>query len=242
MNTIANTLASAIASQDLGRVKRMKRILCDNIGLALEHMQRHGRAFTPKFTIDADNRWVYTQLIHWINYCPEMKAVDPIELRDHKTVKVIPADLDKGIYLCGPTGTGKSLALEVLNEFVRIDNPTVRVAGKVKPLVWACYRAEDIWEDVSRHDSALEFYKKMPILCIQDLGSEPASEAIYMGSRREPLRQILEYRGDRNDLITIISSNYPIFDPVMQQRYSDRVLSRLKGMCNMLILSGKDRR
>ena len=85
-------------------------------------------------------------------------------------------------------------------------------------------------------------FKTMPILCIQDLGSEPVSDAVRMGTRREPLRQILEARGDRNDLITLITSNFGISAPEIERRYTDRVVSRLKGMCNFLIINGTDRR
>ena len=63
-----------------------------------------------------------------------------------------------------------------------------------------------------------------PIVCIQDLGSEPAYEAVYMGVRREPLRQLIEARGDHDDMLTMATSNINIFGQDFEHRYGDRVV------------------
>jgi DNA replication protein DnaC len=81
----------------------------------------------------------------------------------------------------------------------------------------------------------------MEILGIQDLGAEPA-ESLYMGNRAHVLRQILEYRGDFSDKLTLITSNLPINHQLFADRYHVRVSSRLNEMCNYFEIRGKDRR
>jgi len=79
------------------------------------------------------------------------------------------------------------------------------------------------------------------MLGIQDLGQEP-QESLYMGNRVDVVRQLIEYRGDRTDEITFITSNMKINGDVLMNRYGDRVASRLMEMCNYYEIKGKDRR
>lgn len=224
----------------LAGVMRFKAPSLD-IPKALRLMEMLGQRRAPKFRIDDHNRWTYTQLIKWLYGIEDMQALDPEAAAEGK-MKTIPGKLTAGIYIAGGTGTGKSWALELLNIFADIDNPRIRLGEEATPIHYGCVRAEDIWEACANDDAIISRYKTMPILCIQDLGSEPASDAVRMGTRREPLRQILEARGDRNNLITLITSNFGICSPEIEKRYTDRVVSRLRGMCNMLAINGTDRR
>lgn len=212
-----------------------------DINRALEMMILIGRNRTPGFRIDDDNRWAYTQLIKWLYGIETMQAADP-EAAAKGEMKIIPGRLTAGIYIAGSTGTGKSWAMEILRILADIDRPQIQLGGKERRIVYGCYRAEEIWEEATASDEGMAMFKTLPILCIQDLGSEPAGDAVRWGSRKEPLRQILEARGDRDDLITLITSNFGICSPEIEQRYTDRVVSRLKGMCNMLVINGIDRR
>lgn len=208
---------------------------------ALQLMEMIGKRRAEKFRIDDENRWAYTQLIKWLYADPTMQAFDPTAVQNNEP-KIIPGRLTAGIYIAGTTGTGKSWALEMLNTFAEIDKPRLFLGKEVKTIRYVCHRAEDIWEKATTDDEALKEFKNIPILCIQDLGSEPVSDAVRMGTRREPLRQILEARGDRNDLITLITSNFGIEAPEIEKRYTNRVVSRLREMCNLLVISGTDRR
>ncbi len=212
-----------------------------DIQKALTMIEMIGKARSPKFVIDDHNRWTYTQLIKWLYADETMQALNP-DAAQEKKVKQVPGRLTSGIYIAGATGTGKSWAMEILNIFADVDEPKVQLGRDERSMHFGCYRAEDIWEQATTSDEGMAQFKTMPILCIQDLGSEPVSDAVRMGTRREPLRQILEARGDRNDLITLITSNFGISAPEIEKRYTDRVVSRLKGMCNFLVINGTDRR
>ena len=81
----------------------------------------------------------------------------------------------------------------------------------------------------------------MLILGIHDMGAEP-HESLYMGNRMNVMRHLLEYRGDQSEQMTLITSNLPMNHNKLVDRYDERVMSRLNGMCNYLMLNGKDRR
>ena len=79
------------------------------------------------------------------------------------------------------------------------------------------------------------------MLGIQDFGQEP-QENLYMGNRIDVVRQLIEYRGDKCDEMTLITSNMKMQGDVLMNRYGDRVASRLVEMCNYFEIKGKDRR
>lgn len=201
---------------------------------ALAAVQMIGKEMNPRFVIDNDNRFVYENMIRWIQGDAEMKCIDP----ESKTV--IPGNLAKGIYVAGPTGTGKSFVLDLFSMYCMIDQIQVGFNGENLCLSWTAstYRSDEICEEYTR-TGTIERFKKLPLLSIQDVGSEP-SESIYMGNRMDVIRQILESRGNRNDQITLMSSNHSF--KAMAKRYGDRVVSRLHSMTNYFELKGNDRR
>ena len=237
---LRNILGDITARRTLAGVTR-RPDGCPDMTVALTMLEMIGRARDPRFRVDDENRWTYTQMLKWLYAEESMQALD-VDAAAGKRAVIIPGRLTAGIYLAGATGTGKSWAMELLNIFADIDEPRIQLGRELRDMHFECYRADDIWEQATGNDEAIARFKRMPILCIQDLGSEPDSAAVRMGTRREPLRQILESRGDRNDLVTLITSNFSPADPEIQRRYTDRVVSRLRGMCNLLILNGRDRR
>lgn len=241
MEKLEDIIAGISKDRSRQGVERVRTITLDSMDRALAAIEMLGRRRTPGFVIDDANRWVYTQLIKWLYGDPTMQALDA-EAATRGELQLVTGNLAAGLYLSGPTGTGKSLALELLDVMADIDQPAIRIDGKDLCLHYSCHRAEDIWEECAAGAVSLERYKSMPVLCIQDLGSEPESEAVHMGTRREPLRQILEARGDRCSQLTLISSNHGPCDPEIKRRYTERTVSRLRGMCNLLVLNGPDRR
>lgn len=193
-----------------------------------------GRLRTPNFKCDNDNAFTYSNLIRWALADPSCKAIDP------ESGEVIDADLSKGIYICGKTGTGKSLALDLLREFAsKCRGHGCVFNGNYENLSWQNYRADDIVDRFCEGES-LRWMKKATMLGIQDLGSEP-TEAIYMGNRHELLRLILESRADYSTM-TFVSSNFPMLSTELRQKYGDRVQSRCREMFNYYVLGGEDRR
>ncbi|EJW92102.1 DNA replication protein [gut metagenome] len=214
-------------------IKRFKYMPYD-INTALEVIELIGKSRTPKFRIDDENRFAYEQLVRWVHGDPAMQALDP-ETRQPK-----PGNLTAGIYIAGSTGSGKSWALEIIAAYTSIDHVQIEIDGETRNLWWQNKRADTICEEYSETGS-LQPYRTAQILGIQDFGSEPA-ESMYMGNRVNVLRQLLEYRGDRTDRLTLLTSNYSLANHTLTDIYGERVTSRLTEMCNYLEIFGTDRR
>lgn len=204
-----------------------------NIDYSMKVVEAIGKERNPKFVIDDENKFMYKNLIRWVHGDPAFQCISP------DTKKPIPGRLQAGIYIAGNTGTGKSWALEIMSAYCIIDNVQVNAGGQ-RCLRWPCIRTDTICDEYTS-EGTIEKYKKNSVLGIQDLGAE-AIESMYMGNRLRVLQQILEYRGDRTDQITLITSNLPIDHEMLIKRYEDRVASRLNEMCNYFELRGKDRR
>ena len=63
-----------------------------------------------------------------------------------------------------------------------------------------------------------------------------------MGNKLNVLQNIIEYRGDQPNKVTVVTSNIPLGHSDIASRYGERAQSRMVEMMNYLILTGKDRR
>lgn len=216
--------------QTISRIPRLPY----KMDLALQVVEAIGKRRNPKFVIDENNIFVFENLIRWVHADPAFECIDPT------TKQVIPGRLESGIYIAGNTGTGKSWALDIMSAYSLIDNVGVNYGGTKRPLNWPSFRTDTICDEYS-NTGIIEKYKKMPIIGIQDLGAEQP-ESMYMGNRLKVMQQILEYRGDQTNVLTLITSNLPINHEIFIKRYEDRVSSRLNEMCNYYELKGNDRR
>lgn len=233
MGKIDGVLERVLGQAAAAPVRRVK-YMPYRMDTSLAMVTAIGRARDPRFRLDDDNRFAYENLVRWVHGDPSMMCVDP------DTGSAVQGDPCKGIYIAGPTGTGKSWALEVMSDYCLVDNPVVELDRKRALLRWRGVRADMIC-DTYTEEGSLRRYKDRPVLCVQDIGSEP-EEAMYMGNRVRPLREVLESRGDRAGLITLLTSNLPFTGQKFRDRYGERVVSRLRGMCNYLVMRGPDRR
>lgn len=205
------------------------------------YLKEIGSAMIKDFVIDDKNRFAYWNILKWLYADPSAMCIDPVTRQEQ------PADMSKGIYIGGPTGTGKSVCLKIFQMFAHIDEVRIEFMGGRGEMESYFifggdqYRSDEICDDYMKTGS-LEQYKNAKILTINDMGSEP-SETIYMGNRVNCLRSIIEYRGDQyHDNMTFITSNNRINDDDNLNKYGDRVVSRLIEMCNYYELTGNDRR
>lgn len=200
----------------------------------LQIVEAIGKQRNSKFRIDNDNRFCYENFIRWAHCDKSMQCLDT------DTKKPIPGNLKRGIYIAGSTGTGKSWAMEIMQTYCRVYGFKINYDGEDTTLCWQSIRSDAICEKFTE-SGTISQYKKNRILCVQDFGSEP-TESLYMGNRLNVMRNILESRGDRTDLITLITSNLPINHEILVERYDARVASRLVEMCNYFEMKGIDRR
>ena len=197
---------------------------------AMKIIEAIGKSRNPAFVIDDENRFAFE------NCDTSMKCLDPV------SGQVIPGRLNRGIYIAGNTGTGKTWCMEIMQAYIQAIGFRIlwQDDTEPRPLWWRTIRADglcDVWTETGN----VSAYKTAPMLCIQDLGNEP-QEALYMGNRLDVARYIIEYRGDAHAELTFITSNLRMGGDILKERYGDRVASRLTEMCNYFEIKGKDRR
>ena len=230
-STTINIMALKELVAGRGRIIRQKQFV--PFETAMEAFETLGGLIVPGFVIDDHNRFAYQNLVRWL-------IDDTDALCNTPEGGTAPADLGKGIYLQGGTGTGKSVALDICKILCTFFGLKVRTEANGTPisLAWRSRRADDISEAYAR-EGDISPWKNEPLLCIQELGSEPG-ETIYMGNRRRVIGSIIEARGDMYNCITLVSSNIRINK--VAELYGPRVYSRLIQMCNIITLNGPDRR
>lgn len=203
---------------------------------AMQRLIQVGRTYTEDFVIDKNNEFVYTNLLKWIHGDRTMKALNP------ENKKVVDGKLKSGLYIAGPAGTGKTMCLNVIRDYSYVIGAKILIAPHEEKgdLIWKNFAASDIANTYLQSGDTQEFDSKR-ILCIQDFGCEPSSVS-YMGNNINVLKAIIERRGDCWNKLTLFTSNLSISGKMMQERYGERVVSRLKQMCNYFELKGPDRR
>ena len=183
-----------------------------------------------KFAIDADNKFVYENLFKWAIGDESFLAVNPI------SGEIEQGSLHKGIYICGPTGTGKTMCLNIIRNFLDAIGAMITIKGRGRfMLAWNTFYATQVSQMMQDYGT-VEWSNDYPSLCIQDIGSEIQTVS-HFGSKSNAIEQILQMRGESN-LVTVLSSNYKI----KGTPYGSRIESRLCQMCNYYELKGEDRR
>ena len=203
---------------------------------ALKIVEAIGKSRDPKFVIDDENRFTYENFIKWCHCDTSMMCLNPL------TRQEVPGRLKRGIFIAGNTGSGKSWCLEIMLAYCAAWGFKVSFVDDNNPrlLWWHTVRADAICDHFAENGN-LQKYKNQNILGIQDMGSEQ-QEVLYMGNRLDVIRNLIEYRGDKMDELTLITSNLKINGEKLVSRYGDRVSSRLIEMCNYFEIKGKDRR
>lgn len=140
-----------------------------------------------------------------------------------------------GLFLLGPAGSGKSHLLQALFNYVASDEQCSRGAGY--SLAWfpVSIGLDRIRSEMSDgSDRTKRDATESTFLFVDDLGAENPTEWA-----REQLYQIFDHRLTMN-LPTFISTNLTASE--VKARYHERFMSRIKEMCVIVQLKGRDRR
>lgn len=137
---------------------------------------------------------------------------------------------DRWLYLHGPVGTGKShLAAAAANALAESyqQDAYYRSVPDMIDAIRSGYREGD-------YDARLEAVKRVPILVLDDLGTEdPTPKALAL------LFQIVQYRAIR-DSITLITSNLSLDQYAIV--IDDRIASRIRGRSLIIPVISEDAR
>lgn len=156
-----------------------------------------------------------------------------------------------GVFITGLTGTGKThLAAALLRKNLESYMPIMDVPGPGKPV--EARRPDGLPEMASVPGLLLEIresfhngsshreaeivrkYESCDLLVLDDLGVEKTSDWSF-----QTLYLIIDSRY-RSQKSTIITSNLDL--PAIRNKLTDRIASRIAGMCGVVKLSGSDRR
>ena len=124
-----------------------------------------------------------------------------------------------GLLLTGPAGAGKTFLMKCLG--VRI------------------YNADDVVDyGLSQMYKWYEYTDGGAEICIDDIGAERTVSEY--GNKDDIMKSVLAHRSDKQTGVTHITTNMDADG--IAQRYGDRTLSRLLGMCKAFALEGASKR
>lgn len=182
---------------------------------AESYMKQQGN--NARFVIDNNNKQVIEWLFHWINRS-----------------QAGPLDYDKGIFLCGKIGCGKTILMKAFCE-VLMSASGFYIQYFQAPQLYAHYKK-----------LGMESLKKCPLF-IDELGREQLE--IYVdGARVRPIEDLVALRYDFG-ATTFYTSNFKLetlsrgYDENGKKiGYGEYIGDRLKQMNNIIILPGDSRR
>lgn len=148
-------------------------------------------------------------------------------------------DLNKSIALIGRTGSGKTKTMEIMSQYMNIDDVKYIKNGKLIRFNYKIISSREIVNQYAiKGYDAIQKYIMISNICIDDIGSESIS-AKYYGTELNAIEEIIEMRYSKG-LMTHFTSNYNTDD--ILELYGSRVHSRIMQTCNIITLNGKDYR
>lgn len=138
----------------------------------------------------------------------------------------------RGCGVIGCPGSGKSILLRAMQQV--IDRPS----GPKRPVIYTALSLADMYSKDGPDVMKRALTKDM---IIDDIGAEYV--AAHYGTKVEVIENIVQIRYDQfqiSGIRTHFTSNLTMED--IQNRYGDRVYSRLMQMCDIIVLTGADRR
>ena len=153
-------------------------------------------------------------------------------------------DLNKGLYICGLTGTGKTSTFDIISSLLEIDNiqyerlltnnfePKKNYLSKFN---FIKVSSKQILKEFTEGSySAIQKYIDARNVFIDDLGAE-STTAKHYGSELNVMVYLIEERYLHTVGFTHFTSNYPLSH--LSEIYDTRVFSRLCEMCNVVKLT-----
>lgn len=219
MKTIAETIGEALSGLTTSGVKRIS-YMPYRMDTALSVVERIGKGIDPEFTLTPHVTEIYQELIRYFHADSEFNG-----------------DLTKGLLLMGPTGTGKTLAMQVMSIYRQIDDAKFIMKGRTYKMN---YEIVDVKTMVNlflnNAFDGIEVYCIRYVLCIDDIGTE-TDQVKHYGNTLDVVSHIISERYSKR-LLTFGTTNFPI--STLEDKYDDRIVSRMYALFNFVTMTGTD--
>lgn len=183
------------------------------------HLSLKGREkFGEEFTLKEDDATLIVRLICWM-------------LRDEQVAKKMDVDIQKGIFLNGPVGAGKTSLMYLLNHLAQADQ--IHAMRSCRDISFEF--SADGFEVIARYaKKCFRAHSYEPkTYCFDDLGLE--CSASHFGSHCQVMGEILLSRYDlfmHYRMLTHVTTNLNSQD--IEDIYGKRVRSRMRQMFNVI--------
>ncbi len=189
---------------------------------ALKIVEEIALRFEPAFIFSDEVKTTYRKLIQYIHGDPDFEGV-----------------IEKGLMLIGPSGTGKTLAMKIMQVYRTIDDTWYLKDGKPYRMNYDIYHVNDIVSSfIETGFDGIELYCKRYVACFDDIGSE-IERVKHYGNDLDVMSHILAERYARR-LMTFGTSNFPV--AVLEEKYDDRTMSRMYTLFNFVVMKDIDYR
>lgn len=190
--------------------------------VAMHVVKRIATGLQPNFIMAPDIEEFYKELIRYFHGDPDFKG-----------------DITKGLMIMGPSGTGKTLAMEVMRIYRKIDDIKFIMNCKTYRMDYDIIDTSVLVNHfMETAFDGIDIFCRRYVICIDDIGTE-SDQVKHYGNCLDVVSHILTQRYMKR-LLTFGTTNYPV--KILEQKYDDRIVSRMYSMFNFLTLKTKDHR
>lgn len=196
---------------------------------------RASQIFDKEYILDKSNFLIHKLLCLYFS-----NDADFVNVGIHLEIKN--PSLDKGIFLGGVIGVGKTMMMKLFSRNQR-QVFAVRTAKSISDTFQsegeASLQQFLVSPQLPSNDASNFFQSKMG-LCIDDIGTEELKN--HYGNRKNVIGDLIELRYANGNTGTLLHLTTNLTMDQVKEFYGDRVGSRLRETMNVIELKGKDRR